>query len=107
MCEIVEMAKVLEGVGFDPVDFCFEVRVESEIRIGGFERSTAGVNAGDVRADLGEMQSEAAVVGADVESLVGAAGGGDERGGGSIIQALVEEGSGLLAGSSVVMEMEI
>jgi hypothetical protein len=42
------------------------VAVEKKIGVGRFESSAAGVDAGDASADLGEMQSEAAVVGADV-----------------------------------------
>ena len=64
----VKVAEVVEGVGFHPVDLAArgELGVEGEVAVGGFEGGAAGVDAGDVGADLGEMEGEAAVVGADV-----------------------------------------
>jgi len=69
---LIEMAEVFEGIGFDPIDFGFEIGVESEIGVGGFECGAAGVDASDAGAGLGEMQGEAAVVGADVERVLSA-----------------------------------
>ena len=63
---LVEMAEILEGVGFNPVDFGFQIWIEKQVGVRRLESSTAGIDAGDARADLGEMQSEAALVGADV-----------------------------------------
>ncbi len=65
--EVVEVAEVVEGVGFDPVDLAVgEVRVEGEVAVGGFERGQARIDACDLLADLREVQGEAALVGADV-----------------------------------------
>ncbi len=67
---IVEVAKIVEGIGFDPFELASvgDVRVEGEVSVGGLECGAAGVEAGDLGADLGEVEGEAAVVGADVES---------------------------------------
>jgi hypothetical protein len=72
--EVVEVAKVVERVGFDPFDgFGGECGVEKEVAVSGFEGGAAGVDAGDGVADLGEVESEASLVGADVEGFVCAA----------------------------------
>ena len=97
------VAEEVEGVGFDPVCVVAggESGVEEEVGVGDFESSAAGVYAGDAGAGLGEMKGEAALVGADVEgSAVGVAGGG------GVVEALVEECAGLLAGGGVVGEMQ-
>src|SRR5206468_2114572 len=58
-----------EGVGVDPIDFSGEVRaVGGQVLLGNFEGGAGGVNAGDLAADAGEVESESALVGADVES---------------------------------------
>jgi hypothetical protein len=65
---VVEVAKVVEGVGFKPLDVAAfgERGVEKKVAVGGFECGAAGVDSGDMRAGLGEMESETALVGADV-----------------------------------------
>jgi len=102
----VEVAEVVEGVGFDPVGDGLEVGVEGEVLVGGFEGGAAGVDASDAVADLGEVEGEAALVGADVECSMSATGGADVFGCGGVVEALVEEGAGLLAGGCVVGEAE-
>ena len=52
-------------------------------------------------ADLGEVESEAALVGADVEGFALSVTGGS-----GVVEALVEEGSGFLAGGGVEVEAE-
>ena len=83
-----------------------EGRVEQQVAIGGFECGVAGVDAGDLRADLREMQREAALIGADVECAPGAARGGDDPRGSGVVEALVEERAGLLAAGCVVAKVQ-
>src|SRR5580658_7342094 len=64
---LIEMAEILEGVGFNPIDFGFQAWIECEIAVRRLESRTAGVDARDACANLREMQSEAAVVSAHVE----------------------------------------
>ena len=65
------------------------------------EGGTGAVNAGDLSAMGGEMESEASLIAEDVERFsVGVVGGG------VIVLALVEEGAGLLAMESVVMKLD-
>ena len=103
----VEVAEVVEGVGFDPVGGGFEVGVEGEVLVGGFEGGAAGVDACDAVADLGEVEGETALVGADIECSCGTTGGLDVGGGCGVVEALIEEGAGFLAGGCVVGEAEV
>src|ERR1700678_2122124 len=94
----------IEGVGFNPFDFMNlgSVRlggVEGGVLVGDFESGARAVDSGDMGAARGEMQRESALVAEDVERLaVGVVRGGE------IVFALVEKGSGLLAGKRVEME---
>ena len=75
--------------------------IERGILVGDFERGTGTVDAGDVRAARGQVKGEAALVAEDVEGFaVGVLGGG------GIVLALVEEGSGLLAFERVEVELD-
>lgn len=68
------LAQDLKGVAFDPVDRGGEAgAVGGQVALGDFKRGAAGVNAGDLAADLGKMKGEAALIGADIE-------GADARG---------------------------
>ena len=49
-------------------------------------------------ADAGQVEREAALVGADVEGAAGSSGLLGVCSGGGVVQALIEEGAGLLAG---------
>ena len=74
--------------------------VERGVLIGYLEGGTGAVDAGDLRAMRCEMESEASLIAEDVERFsVGVVGGG------GIVLTLVEEGAGLLALESVVMEL--
>jgi len=90
------VAEEVEGVGLDPVEV---VMVEGGVFFGDFQRGTRAVDAGDARADGGEVEGKASVVAEDVEGVaVGVAGGG------GVVFALVEEGSGFLAFEAGVVE---
>ncbi len=104
---LLPVAEEFEGVGFDPVD-CGAEEGCGWVRgcVGDFERGAAGVDAGDAVADVGEVQGEAALVGADVERAACAAERLGAVGGGGVVEALVEEGAGLLAGGGVEGEAE-
>jgi hypothetical protein len=90
----------VEGVGFDPFDLLVTRLVEGGVLVGDFERGTGAVDAGDVRAAGSQMEGESALVAENVESLaVGVLGGG------GVVLALVEEGSGLLAFEGVEVKL--
>ena len=75
--------------------------VEGGVLVGDFERGTGAVDAGDVCAMRGEMEGEASLIAEDVESIaVGVLGGG------GVVLALVEEGSGLLAFEGVEVKLD-
>jgi hypothetical protein len=66
--------------------------IQSGVLVGDFQGGTGAVDAGDLGAARGEMEGETALVAEDVEGLAVAVAGG-----GSVVFALVEEGSGFLA----------
>ena len=102
----IEIAEKVERVGFDPVDLRGDlVCVAFEIGVGYFEGGAAGVYAGDAGGDAGQVEGEASLVGANVQSA-GVGDGGSVGGGRGVVEALVEEGSGFLAGGGVVGEGE-
>lgn len=101
------VAQNLEGVGFDPVDFALDARVVGlEVAFRDFERSARGVNAGDLAADLGEVQSESALIAADIEGAGRSCEALRPVARGGVIGALVEKGAGFLAGVGVVVKGE-
>ena len=95
------LAEQLEGVGFDPVDVCGEFGVEFAVAVGYFEGAAAGVDSSYVAAVLGHVQGEAALIGADIERFASCVAGGC-----GVVEALVEEGSRLLAGACVEVKTE-
>lgn len=56
--------------------------------------------------DFGQMQSEAALVCADIKRVAGDAGTAYPAGGGGVVQALVEERPGFLASGGVIVELK-
>ena len=75
--------------------------VEGGVLVGDFESGTGTVNAGDVRAARSKVEGEASLVAKNVKGLaVGILGGG------GVVLALVEKGSGLLAFERIVMESD-
>ena len=95
------LAEKFEGVGFDPVDLGREARVQVAVAVGHFEGAAAGIDAGYVTAVLGEMDGETALIGADVECVSAGVSGG-----GSVVEALVQEGTCLLAGACVEVKLQ-
>jgi hypothetical protein len=93
----------VKGVGLDPLDLSSiqELMVQCGVLIGDFESGTGAVDAGDLRTPGSEMEGEASLIAEDIESfssgVLGCSG---------VVLALVEEGSGLLAQESVVMELD-
>lgn len=90
------LAEELEGVGFEPLDLGLKVGVELSVAVGYFEGAEAGVDSGDLTAVLGHVEGESALISADVER-----GAGCVAGCGGVVEALVEEGSRLLARACV------
>src|SRR5208283_5861984 len=68
---------------------------------GDFERGAGAVDAGDVGAARGEMEGESALVAKNVEGVAMGV-----LGGGGVVLALIEEGSGLLAFERVELELD-
>uniref|UniRef100_E6QKZ5 Uncharacterized protein n=1 Tax=mine drainage metagenome TaxID=410659 RepID=E6QKZ5_9ZZZZ len=101
------LAQEGKGVGFYPVDFGVElVTVFGEVRLGDFEGCARGVDAGDALTDLGQMEGEAALVGADIEHLRGCVFGLCPASDGGVVFALIEECAGFLAGLDVEVKAE-
>ena len=88
----------IEGVGLDPFDV---LAIEGGIPVGDLERGPRAVDAGDVRAARGQVKGKASLVAENVEGFaVGVLGSG------SVVLALVEEPSGLLAFERVAVELD-
>ena len=94
------VAKKIESVSLDPLNRGLDaVPIHLKVFFRYLESRPGGVDSCYAAAGLGQMQSETALVGADVERLaVGIAG----RGG--VVQTLVKKGSGLLPGIGVVVK---
>ena len=94
----------VEGVGLDPFDLlAFETGlVEGGVLVGDFEGGAGAVDAGDLGAAWSEMEGESSLIAEDVEGFAAGV-----VGGGGIVFALVEEGSGLLAFEGVIVELEL
>ena len=94
----------VEGVGLDPFDFfAFEAGlVEGGVLVGDFEGGAGAVDSGDLRAARGEVEGEASLIAEDVEGFAAGV-----VGGGGVVFALVEKGSGLLAFEGVVVELDL
>src|SRR5450631_192989 len=75
--------------------------VEGGVLVGDFQGRTGAVDAGDVRAPRGEMESEPSLIAEDVESFAFGVLSGD-----GVVFALVEEGAGFLAFERVVAELD-
>ena len=95
------LAEKLEGVGFDPLDLGGKLGVEFAVAVGYFEGAAAGVYSGYVAAVLGHVEGESPLIGADVEGFASCVAGGC-----GVVEALVEEGSRLLAGACVEVKTE-
>src|ERR1700733_707303 len=94
----------VKGVRLDPFDLLVAELglVEGGVLIGDFQRGTGTIDANDVSTARGEMEGEAALVAKNVEGFaVGVPGGG------SIVLALVEEGSGFLAFESLEVKLNL
>src|SRR5580700_222962 len=98
----------VEGVGFDPLDFRIIpvpwrqiAAIERGVLVGDFERGAGTIDGGDAAAARGEVESKTSLIAEDVEGVAVGIGG---RCG--VVLALVEEGSGLLAGEGVVVELD-
>ena len=87
------VAQDLKSVGFDPIDFGAElIAIGFEVALGDFEGGAGGVDAGDALADI-----EGTAAWSEKPSPLLCSG---------VVGALVEEGSGLLAGVGVVLKQK-
>src|SRR5208283_4538371 len=88
----------VEGVGLDPFDLASAVLspVELLVPLGDLQRGTRRVNRGHAVAHSREVQCEASLISEAIERPTLAIAGS-----GSVVLALVEEGSSLLSGESV------
>src|ERR1019366_10669621 len=89
------VAKEVEGVGLDPVDFA---TVEGGVFVRDLQRGGGAVDSGNACALWSEVERKASLIAEDVERVSFRV----PRGGG-VVLALVEECPGLLAFEAVVV----
>jgi len=101
------VAEELEGIGLDPVNRAGEQgAVGFQVALGDLKGGARGVDAGDLGADLGEVEGESSLVGADVKGLTGELQGAGPLGRGAVIFTLVKERAGFLPGVGIEEEAE-